>query len=129
MKFATHVLVFNQDKWILKNLENSYPHVDRIYISYSKRPWIYNRNARKVYENNFDLSLITNSPFADKITIIKGVWDLDEEQRNACLARAREDGMDFLLIHDADEFYTHAGFEKLLHEIEKDPEYDYYTTP
>ena len=37
--------------------------------------------------------------------------------------------MDYLLVHDADEFYTHADFEKLLKEIEANPNYDYYTTP
>jgi hypothetical protein len=33
IKIATHQCVFNQDKLLLKNIENSYPFVDKIYIS------------------------------------------------------------------------------------------------
>lgn len=129
MKIATHVLLFNQDKWILKNIENSGPFVDKIYVSWSEYPWNYNKNARKQFKNKSDLSILDKSPYRDKIEIIKGVWDLDEDQRNACAIEAKKDGMDYLLVHDADEFYTQSDFEKIINGIKKEPDYDFYKTP
>ena len=74
MKFATHIALFGQDKWIMKNIENAYSHVDVIYIAYSKLPWSYNPMARQEYKNSFDLNKIKNSKFFDKINIIEGDW-------------------------------------------------------
>jgi len=127
MKFATHIVLFGQDKWIMKNIENSYSHVDKIYIAYSDKPWAYNPKARDEYKNSFDLNLIKNSKFYDKITIIIGDWLTEEDQRNACVNRAKVDGIDYLMIHDADEFYFHNDFEKIKNFIIDNPNYDIYT--
>ncbi len=51
MKFATYVMTFDQGKWIMRNLENAYPHVDRIYVMHSHLPWRYKSNAREKYVN------------------------------------------------------------------------------
>lgn len=126
MKFATHILLFGQEKWVMKNLENVYPHVDKIYAAYSELPWNYNPNARSQYKNTFDLNIIKNSKYADKIQIIEGVWDLDEQQRNSCLDAAKKDGMDFLFTIDADEFYFHNDLEKIKKIITDNPTYDFY---
>jgi len=127
MKFATHVVLFGQDKWIMKNIENSYPHVDKIYIAYSEKPWGYNPSARNTYKNSFDLNLIRNSEFIDKICIIEGDWITEEDQRNACVNQAHNDGIDYLMIHDADEFYFHNDFEKIKTFITDNPSYDEYS--
>ena len=127
MKFATHIVLFGQDKWIMKNIENSYPHVDRIYIAYSEKPWGYNPNARNTYHNSFDLNMIKQSKYVDKITIIEGDWLTEEAQRNACAIQAKLDGIDYLMIHDADEFYFHDDFEKMKIFITNNPNYDVYT--
>lgn len=121
MKFATHVVLFGQDKWIMRNLENAYPHVDRIYIAYSDKPWTYNPAARGAYKNSFNLDIIRDSKFIDKITIIEGEWATEEAQRNACVDAANNDGMDYLIIHDADEFYFHDAFEKIKEFIVANP--------
>jgi len=126
MKFATYVSVFDQDKWILRNLENSYPHVDKIYVLYSKLPWNYNPKARDTYVNEFDLNIIKNSPYMDKIEIIEGDWLSDTDQRNSCLKKAKEDNIDYLMAHDADEFYFHNDFEKIKWAIRNNPQYDSY---
>ena len=126
MKFATYVMVFGQEKWIMRNLENAYPHVDVIYVMYSKLPWGYNPKARETYTNTFDISIIENSPYIDKIVIIEGDWMSDTEQRNDCLRIAKEDGMDFLMVHDADEFYFHKDFKKLRSFVESHPEVDVF---
>lgn len=125
-KFATHVLLFGQDKWIMRNIANAYPHVNKIYIAYSELPWTYNPNARNLYKNSFDLNIIRNSEFADKIHIIEGLWDDEEAQRNACAEQAAKDGMEYLIIHDADEFYFHEDFENLKRYINNNPTADYY---
>ena len=127
MKFATHVLAFNQDKWLLKNIENSGPFVDKIYVCYSKEPWLYNRNSRKEFVNNFNPESLKDSPYYDKIEFITGVWDTDEAQRNACVDAAKKDGIDFLVTHDADEFYHLSDFKKMLDYIKENPQHNVYT--
>lgn len=126
LKFATHVVLFGQDKWIMRNVANAYPHVEKIYVAYSEKPWSYNPNARNQYKNSFDLNILRNSEYADKIVIIEGVWDTEEQQRNACVDAAVNDGMDYLFIHDADEFYFYTAFLLIKEYIGKNPDYDYY---
>ena len=129
MKFATHMPLFGQDKWIMRAIENSYPHVDRIYIAYSASPWGYNPQARGTYTNSFDVNRLVESKFSNKITIIYGDWLTEEAQRNACVDKAKEDGIDYLMIHDADEFYFHDDFEKIKSFINNNPNFDVYTVP
>ncbi len=129
MKFATHVLCFGQDKWIMKNIQNAYPHVDKIYIAYSDKPWNYNPNARNLHSISMDLSEIKKSQYADKVEIIEGVWDTEEAQRNACVDAAKRDGIDYLFIHDADEFYTHQDFQKMIQWITSHPNFSLYRCP
>jgi hypothetical protein len=126
LKFATHVVLFGQDKWIMRNIANAYPHVEKIYIAYSEKPWSYNPNARNQYKNSFNLEILRKSEYADKIVIIEGVWDTEEQQRNACVDAAIKDGIDYLFIHDADEFYFHKDFQKLIYFIATNQNYDYY---
>lgn len=126
VKFATHIVLFGQDKWIMKNIENSYSHVDRIYIAYSKYPWAYNPHARNNYTNSFDLNKIKESKYIDKITIIEGDWKTEEDQRNACVTQAKKDKIDYLMIHDADEFYFHNDFELIKKQIIENPNFDVY---
>jgi hypothetical protein len=131
-KFATYVMVFDygegshQAKWVMRNLENAYSHVDRIYVMYAKLPWGYNPDARKIYENKFDLNIIKQSKYIDKISIIEGDWMSDTEQRNYCLNRAKQDGFDYLMVHDADEFYFHDDFEKIRKIVEEEETYEVF---
>ena len=52
MKFGVHMLYFNQDKWILKTIENCAPFVDKIYIAWSEKPWNYNENKASSHRIN-----------------------------------------------------------------------------
>jgi hypothetical protein len=129
MKIATHVLVFGQEKWIMRNLENAYPHVDRIYMSMSYDPWTYNAQARGKYKNTFHANLTLSPAFdkyRDKLVVISANYDTEEQQRNDCVDQAIRDGMDYLIIHDADEFYFHRDFPWIKKYIEENPDYDYY---
>lgn len=129
MKIATHVLLFNQDKWILRNIEMIAPFVDKIYIAWSEYPWTYNPNARSQFKNSSNPGILKQSKYYDKIKLITGVWNLDEDQRNACLDAAKHDGIDYLLIIDADEFYCNEDLIKLISLIKENPDYEYYITP
>lgn len=129
MKIATHVLVFGQDKWLMRNLENAYPHVDRIYLSAGWQPWTYNPQARSKYKNTFHANLVLEPAFdkyRDKIVVISANWDTEEQQRNDCAEQAAKDGMDYLIIHDADEFYFHDQFRDIIQHIKENPDHDYY---
>ena len=128
MKFATHLILFGNDKWVLKNIENVYPFVEKIYIAYSKFPWIYNPESRDLYTKELDLSFIKESIYYDKIEIIEGIFDTEEIQRNICLDKAVSDGMDFLYIIDSDEFYSFSDFEKMNKYINENSSYNIYRT-
>jgi len=129
MKIATHLLFFNQDNFILKNIEMIAPFVDKIYVAWSEFPWLYNPQARDLFKNKSNPEFLKQSPYYDKIELIIGEWNLDEDQRNSCLDAAKRDGMDYLLIIDADEFYTQDDLKKLINDIENNPDYEYYITP
>jgi hypothetical protein len=127
MKLAVQILLFGQEKWIMRTLENAYDNVDHIYIAYSKSPWTYNPHARENYTNSFDLERITTSRFMDKITIIEGDWFTEESQRNACLNAAEADQYQYMMIQDADEFYSDSDYQKIKDFIKKNPNHNTYT--
>jgi len=128
-KFAAHALLFDSQKWILKMIENCGPFVEKIYVAYSELPWTYNPSARNNFKNTANPSILLNSQYANKIELIHGVWEREEDQRNACLDRAKADGMDFLIIQDADEFYKHSDYSRMIEQIANNPDYGFYKTP
>lgn len=73
--------------------------------------------------------MIYGSPYNSKIKIVEGIWDSEEDQRNAVVKQAREDEMDFLIIQDPDEFYLTEEYLKNLKTIEQYPTYPFYYNP
>jgi hypothetical protein len=67
--------------------------------------------------------------FSCKIVFIEGIWDTDEAQREHALQVAKKDGIDYLIIQDADEFYMPDQFLLNLKTIEQYPNYPAYTCP
>lgn len=128
-RFAAHILMFNCEKYILRTLENCGPFVEKIYVAYSETPWTYNPDARQSFVNQTDKNILKLSEFYHKIELIEDTWDREEDQRNVCLDKARADGVDYLIIHDADEFYSKEDYENNLLEIERNPDRDLYVTP
>jgi len=122
------ILNYDCDQFILRVIDNCSNFVDKIYISYSKLPWMYNKQARDSYSNSSDLRILTKSPHFSKIEVIEGVWDTEEDQRNTCLDIARQQGFEYLIVQDADEFYHEEAYQKNLSEILENPDYAYYTT-
>ncbi len=127
-RFAAHVLMWNCGQFILRMIDNCGPYVEKIYVAYSEVPWNYNPEAKR-FKNNTPKDILKKSKYFGKIELIEGAWEKDEDTRNACLNRAIEDGFDYLIIQDADEFYREADYKKNIDEIIKNPDYDVYITP
>jgi hypothetical protein len=128
MKYGRLMLAYNQNRWLELALENCGEHVDKIYVIYSELPWNkYNRKSRSTFKNNTDLSIIDKSLYKDKVVLVKGVWSSDEDQRNAGVAKAKEDGIDILIIQDTDEFLFASDYDVLKKDIEINPNFDEYS--
>lgn len=125
-RFAACVLVFSQNETILQMIENCAKHVEKIYVAWSEKPYKYNLDSTET--NQTSLEFIKQSPYINKIEFIIGNWDWEEDQRNACLEKARLDGFDYLIIQDADEFYTDEGYEKLKQDILDNPDVEVFKT-
>jgi hypothetical protein len=113
MKIATHVLAYNVSRFINPVLQNMAPFVDRIYIAYPQRPLGYNPKSRATKTNPTSLHEISTLLDGSKMEIIEGDWLDEESMRNACLKRACEEGFDWLLIQDADEFYPENTWQQI----------------
>ncbi len=126
LKFSVQMPMFNVTRFILATLENCGPYVERIYLTRSELPWRYNIAFRDIVRNPTPASIIDASPWRDKITLIESEWATEEEQRNESLRRARADGMDFMIIQDADEYYLDSEYQQALAYIAAHPDYDFY---
>lgn len=113
MKIAAHVLSYNVNRFLKAVLENIEPHVDKIYIAYADRPFGYIKKSRDTKINPTQLSDVHAAMSSPKIEIIQGDWETEDACRNACLQRARDDGFDWFLTQDADEFYTESCWRQL----------------
>jgi hypothetical protein len=113
MRIAAHFLAYNVSRFIKPVLENLEPHVDKIYVAYSERPFGYLEKSQQTLKNQTSVADICAASESDKIEIIKGNWRTEEEMRNECLVTARTDGFDWLLIHNAGEFYPEASWQRI----------------
>lgn len=129
MKIAVQMLFFDCEQFILRAIANCAPWVDRIYVSTSRMPWGYNPEARATLLNTADTGILAQSPHREKIVLLEGDWLTETEQRNACLERAKQDGFDYLVIQDADEFYLPSEWEKNLAGIRHQPDAAFYRVP
>jgi hypothetical protein len=127
--FAAHVLMFNCSSFILRMIDNCAPFVDKIYVAYSEVPFSYNSRSRLQISNPTDKSILNNSKYFNKIHLIEGIWEKDEDARNDCLKQAKIDGFDYLIIQDADEFYFAEDYRNNLDQINSNLDYDVYVSP
>jgi hypothetical protein len=120
MKIAVHVLTYNVSRFIAHMLANVEPHVDRIYLAHAERPFGYIPESRYKYINPTTISELALANKSSKIKIITGDWLDEDSMRNTCLEAARDEGMDWLITQDADEFYSEKGWTQILHELKND---------
>ena len=117
-RIALQVIAFNVDTWISKMLGNASPHVDKIFIAYPSRPWMYNSESRERLVNPTKLESISLNDLACEVEIVQGDWAYEEDTRNELLCRARSEKFDWQVIQDADEFYTVSSWKRLRQEME-----------
>ena len=83
---------------------------DRIFIAYPELSWRYGSSKRSDNPTRYE----EISKLVDENTeIIRGIWDRDEDTRNSLLTAARNQNFDWIIIQDADEFYTDQSWEIL----------------
>lgn len=119
MKIAAHILCYNVDRFILHTISNCYPHVDKIYLAWSPSSWGY---GKEVLPNPTDIYAYSIEEKFPKCELVIGCWPTEEEMRNACLERAREDGCGWLIIQDADEFYTDSSWKTIIQMLNQSPQ-------
>lgn len=130
MRFASMLLLFNADRTIVKAIDNGGEFVDRIFVGYSKYPWnAYNPASREKFSNKSNVDILRKSKYYHKIELVEGVWDSDEGQRNEIVIRARQQGFDYLVFQDADEFYLIDDWKKNLDLVLRNPNFMIYQTP
>ena len=129
MRVSLQVIAFNVDPWINIMLNNAACFVDKIYIAYPPRPWGYSLKARNSIVNSTKLEDIQVSGLPCKVEIVKGDWLDEEETRNCLLNKAREEDYDWMIIQDADEFYTSASWNRLLERLSSLRDYEAAVTP
>jgi hypothetical protein len=106
LRFGVMTLLYYSEGTIVEMIDNCAPFVDKIYVGFSDLPWSdYNKNARTEFKGSASLDVLKDSKWHDKIEVISGVWKSEVDERNDILSKARQDGMDYLIIQDADEFY------------------------
>ena len=110
MKIALQVLAFNVDRSLHLMIENAKPYVDKIFIAYPELSWRYGSSKRSSNPTNY----AGIAKFAsENVVIIRGIWERDEDTRNNLLSAARSQKFDWMIIQDADEFYTNQSWEVL----------------
>lgn len=115
---AVMLLMYDCDKFILNAIDNCAPYVSKIFILYSEYPWsTYNQNARNEFRNPTKLNILNKSLFKNKIEVIQGKWDAEEQAREECRRLAVKQGFDYLIVQDADEFYLPEDYKKNIEEL------------
>lgn len=129
-KFAILTLCFYGTRTLDRMLLNTGAYVDKIYLSHSPLPWLnVATGLRPDQKSDFDPEVVPNLPYAEKIHFLTGIWDSEEAQRQHAMDQARIDGIDYLIIQDADEFYSVDEFSKNLGGIALNPNFPAYTCP
>lgn len=129
MRIALQVIAFNVDPWINSMLRNAAPHVDKIFIAFPPRPWGYSSKARESLKNPTNLESLQLNNLACEVEVVHGDWLYDENTRNDLLNRARCEGYDWMVIQDADEFYTRESWKRLCDIMANDTTHDLIITP
>lgn len=117
MQLAVHLLAYNVNRFLRLMIHNAGPWVERIYIAYPKRPFAYIPQSREEMTNPTILSVHLPEEWRSKIEIVEGDWEFEEQARNECLDRARSQGFDWLIIQDADEFFTDQSWEAIRRQL------------
>lgn len=128
MKIAAHVLAYNVTRFLKPVLENLEPHVDKIYIAHAEKPFGYIEKSRETLRNPTKIADIQAASSSNKIEIISGDWKTEEDMRNDCLIKARQDGFDWFITQDADEFYSETAWKQIKNILLRNKSDDHFIT-
>jgi hypothetical protein len=127
MKIAVHILAYNVNRFLKSVLLNVEPHVDKIYIAYPEKPFSYNTESYLTKTNPTKIEDFIKI-FTNKVEVVKGEWDNEEDMRNSCFEKAKNEGFDWFLIQDADEFYTENSWKQIKKILFEDNQHDLLVT-
>jgi hypothetical protein len=128
MLIAAHMLGYGVNRFLPDCVTHVLPYVDKLFIGYSAKPFTYNDRAREAGLNPTPRESFAALADDGKLEIVDGEWATEEEARNACLDAARRQGFDWLLVIDADEFYTEQAWEQLLGVLRGSAQHDLIIT-
>lgn len=109
MKIAALYCVYNEEDYIEYSLRSVYSEMDKIVICLNVgRPWYGERE-----KSDKTLEIIENfKDYERKITLVKGEWLSEPEQRNEALSRVNGE-VSHCLIIDGDEVWERAHLKRL----------------
>lgn len=125
---AAHMLGYGVNRFLPDSVSHVLPHVDKLFVGYSAKPFSYNQAVRETETNSTSRESFTRLEGGSKVEVIDGDWATEEDARNACLDAARRQGFDWLLVIDADEFYTEQSWEQLLNSLRGSARKDHIIT-
>jgi len=128
MLIAAHMLGYGINRFLPDCVSYVLPHVAKLFVGYSAKPFSYNKVVRETETNPTPRESFDRLGGGSKIEVIDGDWATEEEARNACLDAARRQGFDWLLVIDADEFYTEQCWEQLLARLRNSARQDHLIT-
>lgn len=101
MKLGSLTVAYREENYLEKCMKQLKPFVDTKLVMISKKPW-----------HGEDLPMDATPEIANQYGIgVVGDWRAEHEQRNAGLALLKD--CDWVLIVDADEYYSYASLKNL----------------
>jgi len=128
MKLAVHFMAYNSSRFLEAVVSNMEPFVDRIYIIYPHRPFNYNKKARTCRQNPTSIEEVNRFQALEKVKIILDDSEDEFTPRNKCLRLAREEGFDWLITQDADEFYPEESWARIRQKLLSAKSIDHFAT-
>lgn len=109
-QFGAVLVVYDDDSWLGLTLESIYPVTGRILVLIGEAPW----NGAP---GDLSGTLRTIESFSDsekKLSVIRGSWATETEQRNAGLEMLAAQGVPYCFAVDADEIYDPAQLHRMM---------------
>lgn len=116
VKIGAQICAYNEEEYLGYCLRGIYDHVDCITVLMNMGiTW----GGTPITRMDRTAEIALNFPDPDnKIQVIGGEWESQEEQRNYGLKILRKMGYDYIFVVDADEFYRQEDLERLRELVE-----------
>ena len=116
LRFGALVLAYKQEDYLAYCLRALAPHVERVVVLFTDRPWVvYNSRARTTFTTPDRSREILDALQAElpNLCVTTGIWGSEVSMRNDGLRALGAAGMDVCVIIDADEVYPDGGLDAL----------------